>query len=68
MSQHAFTVFATTTACIGLSIVWTMLKQLIVKNSNEPPLVRYWVPIIGNAVTYGMDPHGFFAKCQKKVG
>ena len=68
MSHYAFTVFAATTTCIGLSVFWTILKQIVVRNPNEPPFVRYWVPIIGNAVTYGMDPHGFFAKCQQKVG
>lgn len=44
-----------------------MLSQLLLKNPNEPPVVFHWFPVIGNTVTYGMDPYGFFFACRKKV-
>ncbi|KAH7391854.1 eburicol 14 alpha-demethylase-like protein [Pyrenochaeta sp. MPI-SDFR-AT-0127] len=53
---------------ILLAVVLNVLKQLLLKNPNEPPLVFHWIPIIGNTVTYGMDPYGFFFANQKKYG
>jgi hypothetical protein len=50
-----------------LAIVLNILKQLLLKNPNEPPLVFHWVPIIGSTITYGIDPYKFFFACQKKV-
>jgi hypothetical protein len=50
-----------------LAIVLNVLKQLLLKNPNEPPLVFHWVPIIGSTITYGIDPYKFFFACQKKV-
>ncbi|KAG9283992.1 hypothetical protein G9A89_005499 [Geosiphon pyriformis] len=35
---------------------------------NEPPMVPYWIPIIGSAVTMGMNPIAFYRKYQKKYG
>lgn len=52
---------------VVLAIVLNVLKQLLPKKSNEPPLVFHWIPIIGNTVTYGMDPYAFFFRNQKKV-
>ena len=54
-------------AFIVLSIVLNVLSQLLFKNPNEPPIVFHWVPVIGNTVTYGMDPFNFFFKCREKV-
>jgi cytochrome P450 len=53
---------------ILLAIVLNVLKQLLLKNPNEPPLVFHWLPVIGNTVTYGMDPYAFFFAAQKKYG
>lgn len=55
-------------AFITLAIVLNVLSQLLFKNPNEPPLVFHWLPIIGNTVTYGMDPYGFFEKNREKYG
>jgi hypothetical protein len=52
---------------IVLAVVLNILKQLLVKNPNEPPVVFHWIPVIGNTVTYGMDPYSFFFRNQKKV-
>ncbi|KAF1997978.1 cytochrome P450 [Amniculicola lignicola CBS 123094] len=37
-------------------------------NPNEPPVVFHWIPIIGNTITYGMDPYGFFFRNKAKYG
>lgn len=52
---------------IGLSIVVHIAKQLLFKSPNEPPMVFSWFPVIGNTITYGMDPPAFFKKYQAKV-
>ena len=50
-----------------ISIILNVLKQLLLKNPNEPPLVFHWVPYFGSTIVYGIDPYEFFFKCQKKV-
>jgi len=50
-----------------LAVVLNVLQQVLLKNPNEPPVVFHWFPIIGNTITYGMDPYGFFFKCREKV-
>lgn len=55
------------TAFIVLSVVLNVLKQILFKNSNEPPIVFHWFPIIGSTVTYGMDPYAFFFANRAKV-
>lgn len=52
---------------ILLAVVLNVLKQLLFKKPNEPPVVFHWFPIIGNTVWYGMDPYAFFFANQKKV-
>ncbi|KAL6706867.1 serine/threonine protein kinase [Coniothyrium glycines] len=51
-----------------LAVVLNILKQLLLKKANEPPVVFHWFPIIGNTVWYGMDPYSFFFTNQKKYG
>lgn len=54
--------------CLSVSVVFfNVTRQFIFKDSKEPPVVFHWVPFVGNAVSYGMDPYKFFADCQKKV-
>lgn len=50
-----------------LSVVLHILKQLLVKNPNEPPIVFSWLPFIGSTITYGIDPYKFFFSCREKV-
>ena len=45
-----------------------VLRQLLFKNKNEPPLVFHWVPIIGSTISYGIDPFKFFFACREKYG
>ncbi|KAF2092824.1 14-alpha sterol demethylase Cyp51B [Rhizodiscina lignyota] len=53
---------------IVLSIVTNVLRQLLFKNPNEPPIVFHWVPFVGSTITYGMDPYKFFFGCREKYG
>ncbi|KAL1961188.1 hypothetical protein VTO42DRAFT_3133 [Malbranchea cinnamomea] len=56
-------------ACLITSvIILNVLRQLLLKNSKEPPVVFHWLPFIGSAISYGVDPYKFFAACQKKYG
>ncbi|KAG9243464.1 CYP51, eburicol 14 alpha-demethylase [Calycina marina] len=55
-------------AFLVLTVVLNVLQQILLKNSNEPPMVFHWLPIIGNTIKYGMDPYGFFQKCRAKHG
>jgi hypothetical protein len=50
-----------------LVVVLNVLKQLLFKNPNEPPIVFHWFPVIGSTITYGIDPYAFFFECRKKV-
>jgi hypothetical protein len=52
---------------IVLAVVLNVLKQLLFKNPNEPPVVFHWFPVLGNTITYGMDPYGFFFRNKAKV-
>ncbi|EDO17684.1 hypothetical protein Kpol_1004p61 [Vanderwaltozyma polyspora DSM 70294] len=47
------------------SITWQLLYSL---RKDRPPLVFYWIPWVGSAVTYGSKPYQFFGDCQKKYG
>lgn len=58
---------AGTASFIVLAIVLNVLKQLLFKNPNEPPVVFHWFPVLGNTVTYGMDPYKFFFENRAKV-
>lgn len=54
-------------AFIVLSVVLNVLSQVLLKKSNEPPMVFHWLPWIGSTVTYGMDPYKFFFANREKV-
>ncbi|KAK7963686.1 hypothetical protein PG988_010660 [Apiospora saccharicola] len=43
-------------------------RQILFRPKTEPPSVFHWIPYIGNAVSYGMDPVGFFHKYRAKYG
>lgn len=43
-------------------------RQILFRPKTEPPSVFHWIPYIGNAVSYGMDPVGFFHKYRAKAG
>ncbi|KAK0521882.1 Lanosterol 14-alpha-demethylase [Tilletia horrida] len=52
-----------------LAVVLNVLAQLLLpKDRSRPPVVFHWVPVIGSAVTYGIDPYKFFFDCRKQYG
>ncbi|KAE8204036.1 hypothetical protein A4X06_0g1023 [Tilletia controversa] len=52
-----------------LAVVLNVLAQLALpKDRSAPPVVFHWVPIVGSAVTYGIDPYKFFFDCREKYG
>ena len=67
VSQLAAVIGLTLAAFFTLAVVANVLRQLLFKNPNEPPLVFHWVPVIGSTIEYGIDPYKFFFKCQEKV-
>lgn len=42
-------------------------RQILFRSKTEPPSVFHWIPYVGNAVSYGMDPVGFFHKYRAKA-
>ena len=50
-----------------LTVVLNVLSQVLFRNSNEPPMVFHWFPLIGSTITYGMDPPRFFQENREKV-
>jgi hypothetical protein len=61
------TLVAAAVTIIVVIVVLNVFKQLFLKNPNEPPVVFHWFPIIGNTITYGIDPYRFFSDCRAKV-
>ncbi|KAF2275756.1 putative cytochrome P450 [Westerdykella ornata] len=51
---------------IALNLVYQFLFRIL--NRTRPPLVFHWVPFIGSAIHYGMDPYDFFFSCREKYG
>ena len=43
------------------------LSQFLFGRKDEPPVVPYWLPSVGSAITYGQDPYAFFFRCREKV-
>jgi hypothetical protein len=41
--------------------------KYVKRKPNEPPIVPYWIPVIGSAITMGMDPIKFYRKYQQEV-
>lgn len=58
---------AALTTFLVASVVINVLRQLLIKNSREPPVVFHWFPFIGSTISYGMDPYKFFFECRAKV-
>lgn len=53
---------------ITLTIAGNVLRQLLTRNPNEPPLVFHLVPFFGSTITYGIDPYKFFFRCREQYG
>ncbi|BGP34590.1 Lanosterol 14-alpha-demethylase [Rhodotorula toruloides] len=50
---------------VALNVAWQLLAP---RDPRRPPLVFHYVPVIGCAVSYGMDPLGFLDECRRKYG
>lgn len=44
-----------------------VLQQFFFFDDKKPPVVFHWLPFIGSAVSYGIDPYKFFFSCREKV-
>ncbi|CDH60545.1 cytochrome p450 [Lichtheimia corymbifera JMRC:FSU:9682] len=54
---------------IGVFFAIHILSQLILpKDPRQPPNVFSWIPFMGNAVTFGINPIKFLRDCQAKYG
>lgn len=73
ISEHStgMTSFAVASAYAAAGFViivaLNVLRQLLFRNKNEPPVVFHWIPFLGNTITYGMDPYAFFFSNREKV-
>ncbi|GAA5949340.1 hypothetical protein JCM3765_003375 [Sporobolomyces pararoseus] len=50
---------------VTLNVLYQLLAP---RDPTKPPLVFHYVPIIGCAVSYGMDPLGFLDDCKRRYG
>ncbi|KAL3493133.1 lanosterol 14-alpha-demethylase [Aspergillus germanicus] len=53
---------------IVIAVVGNVLRQILFKNPNEPPVVFHWFPFVGSTISYGIDPYKFFFNCRAKYG
>ena len=68
-SQSLFALFSLGFAAfLTLVVVLNVLRQLLFKNPNEPPVVFHLIPFLGNTIIYGIHPYNFFFKCREKYG
>ena len=68
-SQSLFALFGLGFAAfLTLVVVLNVLRQLLFKNPNEPPVVFHLIPFLGNTIIYGIHPYNFFFKCREKYG
>ncbi len=54
-------------ALLTVVVSTNVASQILFRNSNEPPVVFYWFPVIGSTITYGIDPPKFFKKNRARV-
>lgn len=50
-----------------LAVLLNVLKQVLFKKKDEPPVVFHWFPFVGSAISYGQEPTQFLKECQAKV-
>ncbi|KAF1738013.1 Eburicol 14-alpha-demethylase [Beauveria bassiana] len=48
-------------ACIIINVLWLQLPR----PKSEPPVVFHWLPFVGNAISYGMNPFNFYSRCRE---
>ncbi|BGP48043.1 Lanosterol 14-alpha-demethylase [Rhodotorula kratochvilovae] len=65
----AVQVAAALAGLLGIAAVLNVLKQVFtLRDPTQPPRVFHYVPFIGCALSYGLDPLGFFERCREKYG
>lgn len=52
---------------VGIVVLNVLYQVLAPRNPNRPPVVFHYVPILGCAVSYGMDPYKFLFDARDKV-
>ncbi|ROT39268.1 cytochrome P450 [Sodiomyces alkalinus F11] len=57
-----------TAGLLLVAIFLNVLRQCLPRPKTEPPLVFHWIPFVGNAVSYGMDPFRFYVRRREKHG
>jgi len=55
-------------ASLGVVALNVLYQLLAPRDPRRPPVVFHYVPIIGCAVSYGMDPYKFMFDCREKYG
>lgn len=55
-------------ALLALAIAVNIIQQLFFYDRSAPPVVFSIFPVIGSAITYGIDPFKFFFACHERYG
>ncbi|KAK3833500.1 MAG: lanosterol 14-alpha demethylase [Linnemannia elongata] len=53
---------------IALILILTQIGQRINVDKNAPPEVPYWIPYLGSAISFSVNPLKFYADNRKKYG
>lgn len=61
------TVFSYLVLAAVISILLNVLNQILFPKRNQPPVVFHWVPWLGSAIEYGMDPFKFYSRNRQKA-
>lgn len=61
------TAFAYLVLAAVISILINALNQVLFPKRNQPPVVFHWVPWLGSAIEYGMDPFKFYSRNRQKA-
>ncbi|GAA5869659.1 hypothetical protein JCM8547_005099 [Rhodosporidiobolus lusitaniae] len=52
-----------------LIVTLNVARQVVtIRDPNQPPEVFHYIPFIGCAISYGLDPLNFFERCRRKYG
>ncbi|KAF9290062.1 Lanosterol 14-alpha-demethylase [Mortierella alpina] len=58
------------TVAIGIAVILilTQIAQRINVDKNAPPEVPYWIPYLGSAISFSVNPVKFYEENRKKYG
>ncbi|GAA5978185.1 hypothetical protein JCM11641_001128 [Rhodosporidiobolus odoratus] len=61
--------FAVCCSLFAILVILNALRQIFsLRDPTKPPKVFHYVPFIGCALSYGLDPLNFFERCRQKYG